>query len=88
MCTSSIFGGGGSPKVVSAPTPQVAATAPPAEEAAEAPVVNEGDKRRGQAAAQRKGTSSLRINLNMGGLGGTSDGGGGGGGTSGLAIPR
>lgn len=88
MCPSSIFGGGGSPDVVSAPTPSVAATAPPAEEVAEAPVVNEGDKRRGQAATQRKGTSSLRINLNLGGLGGTSGSGDGGGGTSALAIPR
>lgn len=85
MCASSLFGGTPS---VDAPTPTVAATAPPSEEVAEAPIVNEGDKRRGQAAAQRKGTSSLRINLNMGGLGGTPGGGGNGGGTSGLSIPR
>lgn len=87
MCTSSIFGGGASsPKVVSAPTPQVAATAPPAEEVAEAPVVNEGAKRKTSAEANRKGTSALRINLNLGGLNTTPDKRPGGAG-SGLAIP-
>ena len=43
MCSGGIFGGGGgSPSVVEAPTPTVAATAPPPENTAEAPVVNEG----------------------------------------------
>lgn len=86
MCTSGIFGGGGSPKVVSAPTPQVAATAPPAEEVAEAPVVNEGAKRKTTADANRKGTSALRINLNLGGLDTASPARAGGAG-SGLSIP-
>ena len=85
MCSSSIFGGGApsKPKVVEAPQPQVAATPPPAEEVAEAPVVNEGAKRQNANSAKRKGTSALRINLNVGGVGG-----GTGGGTSGLPIPR
>ena len=88
MCASSIFGGGSkTPDVVSAPAPTVAATAPPAEEVAEAPIVNEGTKRQNQASAQRRGTSALRINLNLGGgLGGASAATGGGG--NGVSIPR
>ncbi|WP_302262029.1 MULTISPECIES: hypothetical protein [Desulfovibrio] len=83
MCSGSIFGGAPSkPKVVEAPQPQVAATPPPAEEVAEAPIINEGAKRQNANEAKRKGTAALRINLNMGGVGGA------GGGTSGLSIPR
>ena len=84
MCGSSIFGGGGgSPSVVEAPTPTVAATAPPPENTAEAPVVNEGTKRQNQAQAQRKGTSSLRIGRTLGGgMGGAN------GGSQGVSIPR
>lgn len=81
MC---MFGGTPStpdPQPVQAP--QVAATPPPPEEIAEAPTINEGSKRKNQADSQRKGTSALRINLNLGG--GNM---GGGGGTSGLSIPR
>lgn len=83
MCTSSIFGSPSKPSVVEAPKPTVAATPPPAEEVAEAPVINEGAKRQNANEAKRKGTAALRINLNMGGVGG-----GAGGGTSGLSIPR
>lgn len=83
MCSGSIFGGAPSkPKVVEAPQPQVAATPPPAEEVAEAPIINEGAKRQNANEAKRKGTAALRINLNMGGVGCA------GGGTSGLSIPR
>ena len=46
-------------------------------------MVNEGAKRQNANTAKRKGTSALRINLNVGGVGG-----GTGGGTSGLSIPR
>ena len=60
-----------------------AATAPPPENTAEAPVVNEGAKRQSNAASQRKGTSSLRIGLTLGGgMGGTN------GGSQGVSIPR
>lgn len=84
MCGSSIFGGGvSSPKVQSAPAPTVAATPPPVEQVAEAPVTNEGSKRSKTGAAQRKGTSALKINLNLGG--GNM---GAAGGTSGLSIPQ
>ena len=84
MCSGGIFrGGGGSPSVVEAPTPTVAATAPPPENTAEAPVVNEGAKRQSNAASQRKGTSSLRIGLTLGGgMGGTN------GESQGVSIPR
>ena len=90
MC-GGIFGGGSkTPSVVQSPTPTVAATAPPAEETAEAPIVNEGTKRQNQASAQRRGTSALRINLNLGGglggSGGASAASGGGG--NGVSIPR
>ena len=90
MCTASIFGKPSTPSVQAAPTPTVAATAPPAEEVAEAPIVNEGTKRQNQASAQRRGTSALRINLNLGGglggAGGASAASGGGG--NGVSIPR
>lgn len=84
MCGGGIFGGsGGSPSVTAAPTPTVAATAPPPETTAEAPVVNEGAKRQNQAQAQRKGTSALRIGLTLGGGMGGANGGG-----QGVSIPR
>lgn len=70
------------PMIQPAPQPQVAATPPPAEEVAEAPVTNEGSKREQQVASNRKGTSALRINLNLGGMGQQA------GGTSGLSIPQ
>lgn len=75
-----LFGGGSKPTVTKAPEPTVAATAPPPEETAEAPVIDETSKRK-QSQSQRRGTSALRINLNIGG-------GNMGGGTSGLSIPR
>lgn len=80
MC---LGGGGSAPKpiVQNVEAPQVAATPPPAEPVAEAPVVNEGKKRSQSAEANRKGTSALRINLNLGG-------GEMGGGTNGLVIPN
>ena len=78
-----IFDKPSKPKVVEAPAPTVAATPPPPEETAEAPVINEGNKRKNQADSKRKGTSALRIDLNLGG--GNM---GGAGGTSGLSIPR
>lgn len=78
-----LFGGSpSSPKVVEAPKPVVAATPPPAEEVAEAPVTNEGSKRSNTMDANRKGTAALRINLNMGGMDAQP------GGTSGLSIPQ
>ena len=46
-------------------------------------MVNEGTKRQNQAQAQRKGTSSLRIGLTLGGgMGGAN------GGSQGVSIPR
>ena len=62
-----IFDKPSKPKVVEAPAPTVAATPPPPEETAEAPVINEGNKRKNQADSKRKGTSALRIDLNLGG---------------------
>ena len=89
MCDGGILGGAkkpSAPVITKAPEPTVAATAPPAEEVAEAPVVNEGSKRQDAADAQRKGTSALRINLNLGGgMGGSASGNGRSGG---LSIPR
>lgn len=86
MCSGSLFGGGVSkpsaPAVTQAPAPQVSAAAPPAEAVAEAPVINENDKEGKLAEAKKKGASGLKINLNLGGVGGT-----GGGGTNALAIP-
>ncbi|MDE7065851.1 MAG: hypothetical protein K2O70_10395, partial [Desulfovibrionaceae bacterium] len=60
-----------------------AATPPPPEDVAEAPVVNEGKKRKTAADSQRRGTSSLRIGLTLGGgnMGGDN-------GSSGVSIPR
>lgn len=82
MC-GGIFGGGApEPEVQRAPEAQVAATPPPAEDVAEAPVTNEGSKRSQNVGANRKGTSALRINLNLGGMGQQA------GGTSGLSIPQ
>ena len=80
MC-GSLFGGGKSASVTKAQAPTVSATAPPAEQTAEAPVINEADKGKNSLASNRKGTAALRINLNLGG------GDAGGGGTSGLSIP-
>ena len=71
----------GTPDVKPSPPPQVAATPPPPEEVAQAPAMNEGEKRKNQTDSQRKGTSALRINLNIGGTGGN-------GGTNGLSIPQ
>lgn len=76
MC---FFGTSGASKPPPIPAPQVAAAPPPPENVAEAPAMNEGNKRKTDN--QRKGTSALRINLS---LGGTNAGGGG----SGLSIPR
>lgn len=74
-------GGGGSVQQVKAPT--VAATPPPPEDVAEAPVVNEGQKRKTANESRRRGTSALRIGLTLGG--GDM---GGGNGSSGVSIPR
>lgn len=74
-------GGGDDAPVQEAVKPQVAATPPPAEPVAETPVTNEGSKRTQQVTSNRKGTSALRINLNMGGVQT-------GGGTGGLSIPQ
>lgn len=83
MC-GSLFGGKPSiPKPEPVAAPQVAATPPPAEPVAEAPVTNEGAKRNKRGEAQRRGTSALKINLNIGG--GNM---GAAGGTSGLSIPQ
>ncbi|WP_291448856.1 hypothetical protein [Desulfovibrio sp.] len=78
-------GGGGvsTPEVQQVAAPTVAATPPPAEPVAEAPVTNEGAKRSKSGETKRKGTSALRINLNLGG--GNM---GAAGGTSGLSIPQ
>ena len=46
-------------------------------------IFDKGNKRTNQADSKRKGTSALRIDLNLGG--GNM---GGAGGTSGLSIPR
>lgn len=84
MC-GSVFGGGGvsTPKVQTVAAPTVVATPPPVEQVAEAPVTNEGSKRSKTGETQRKGTSALKINLNLGG--GNM---GAAGGTSGLSIPQ
>lgn len=70
MCGSS------KPKVTKAPDPIYTPPPPPPEETAEASVVNEGAKRTQDKKAKRLGTSSLRIDLNLGGGSG-----------SGLSIP-
>lgn len=77
-------GGGGvsTPEVQPVAAPTVAATPPPAEPVAEAPVTNEGTKRSNSGETKRKGTSALKINLNLGGGMSTA------GGTSGLSIPQ
>ena len=75
--------GGSKPKVQQVQAPVVAAAAPEPEETAEAPVVDEGAKRKTENRAKRKGTSALRIDLSIGGgdMGGS-------GGSSGLSIPK
>lgn len=83
MCGGLFSGPPSPPKVQPVAAPQVAATPPPAEAVAEAPVINEGAKRNKSGEAQRKGTSALKINLNLGG--GNM---GAAGGTSGLSIPQ
>lgn len=74
---------GSKPKVQQVQAPVVAATPPEPEQTAEAPVVDEGAKRKNENKARRKGTSALRIDLSIGG--GNM---GGKGGASGLAIPK
>ena len=59
MCLSSLFGGGKQPKVT---TPDPVVVAPPPEPTPDAPVQeNAGD----DIASKSKGTSSLRIALNI-----------------------
>lgn len=72
MCSS------GSYKATEVEAAQVAATAPPVEDTATAPEVSEETIKRTGANSQKKGTSALKINLNVGG---TSSSG------SGLSIP-
>lgn len=61
------------PDPTPAPAPVVTATPPPPAPTADAPVVAEKARQGSDAQAKRRGLSSLRINLNIGG----SDGGGG-----------
>lgn len=75
MCPSS------KPKVTKAPDPVVTPAAPPPEPTAEAPTpANEGAKRTTERETKRRGTSSLRIDLNLGS--------GAGLGSNGLTIPK
>ena len=71
MCSSS------KPKITKAPDPIYTPAPPPPEPTAEAPVINEQVKRTEERKAKKSGTSSLRIDLNLGV-----------GGQGGLSIPR
>lgn len=73
MCSSS------KPKVTQVPDPVITPAAPPPEPVATAPVTqDEGVKRTGDRESKRKGTSSLRIDLNLGDVPSSN----------GLSIPR
>jgi hypothetical protein len=76
-------GKGGSVKQAKVEAPQVQNVAPPPATVAEAPIVNEQTRDFTQTQNKRKGASALRIDLNLGGSGGS----GGGRTGSGLVIP-
>lgn len=71
--------------------PVVAATPPDPEQVATAPDLSKDAQMKNDTNAKRKGTSALRIQLNVGGMTGGGGGGGGnaaprGGGGNGLSI--
>ena len=79
------MGGGGKgskPEVEKVNIPAAATPAPPPETTAERPVINEGAMRRKASDAKKRGSSALRIDLNV--QPGTSVPGAG----AGLSIPR
>lgn len=83
------MGGGKSktPDVEEVQLPEPATPAPPPEQTAQAPTVGEGDEgalRHKDRDAKKKGTGSLRIDLNVKNTGAATPGGAGGG----LSIPR
>lgn len=73
------------PDPPAAQAPVVAATPPDPEEVAAAPEVNKDSQMKQATNTKRKGTSALRIQLNVGGMGGSPARGKGGGG-NGLSI--
>ncbi len=83
------MGGGGkkkTPKVDPLTIPAAATPAPPPEPSAQAPTVGggeEGTLRHKDREAKKRGTSALRIDLNMNAPGAQTPGGGGG-----LNVPR
>lgn len=62
------------PKVQAAPAPTVAATPPEPEQVAQAPEVSDSSQMKNTTNNKRKGTSALRIQLNVGGMGGGTSG--------------
>jgi hypothetical protein len=80
------MGGGGKkkkPKVDNVAMPAPATPAPPPEETAKKALVEDGASRARDKEAKRRGTSALKIDLNVNPAGTATPGGGGG-----LSIPR
>lgn len=79
--------GASTPKVQEVAAPSVAATPPEPEAVAEAPKINDTAKEKRNADSKRRGTSALRIDLNVGGGGATPASSGDGATGNGLSIP-
>lgn len=68
------FSSPSTPEVQPAKAPVVAATPPEPEQVATAPTVSDNSQMKSNTNSKRKGTSALRIQLNVGGMGNTAAG--------------